>query len=105
MEDGMATLQSTKPMPVLVEMQFPVESETAVRLFSKSETEKCLSVYPDEWEVLLLPGTKFQVTKIEDDGQTTMITWKNISIKLDPVDILKIMSQENFLNEMSSSIS
>ena len=57
-------------IPIVMCINFNEACSTALSLFSCSPQLKCLSYYENEQEVLILPGTVFSVTGIQDDPQT-----------------------------------
>ncbi|CAF1363438.1 unnamed protein product [Rotaria sp. Silwood1] len=86
---------------VLMAMNFRTTCPTAIRLYKTSENTQCLSLYEEELEVLLLPGTTFRVTSIDMMNSLYIIYLKNILTKWEPDLILKIMTRDNLVNELN----
>jgi hypothetical protein len=58
---------SSNQLKVLLRINFARICETAIALYKLGPEFPCISKYEDEEEVLILPGTVFSVTKIEEN--------------------------------------
>lgn len=76
---------------VLFKYSFPEQCKTALALsrLRGNENDRCLSDFEQEDEVLILPYTLFQVTKIEIDQKSK---WYYISLKNVPVPENSVLS-------------
>jgi hypothetical protein len=64
--------QSSNLLQVLLIIDFPRLCPTAIALYKLESNLPCISKYEDEEEVLILPGTVFSVTKIEENSDTQL---------------------------------
>lgn len=75
------SLETDNKHRVLMIFRFNKKQESAINLCKLSDEQPCISVYPDEEEVLLLPFTLFIVTNIEKGPTFQTIYLENVSEK------------------------
>lgn len=81
-----------KPISAIFVYHFPVECPTALKLYEiREKSLSCISRFPDEKEVLLLPGTLFEVEDVYQTDGKYKIELTNIHV---PFDVIRSAIQK-----------